>query len=143
MSTKDIMALDIPEISEHNSHLYLWVTNNFLPDGLAIMTAWGFDYKTTITWAKDRFGLGQYFRGQTEHLLFGVKGNLPYKLIDGKRIQGRTLITAPRGEHSVKPHEFREMIERVSYEPRIELFARERVPGWDAFGNEVEGSINF
>lgn len=137
------MALDISAISEPNSHLYLWVTNNFLPDGLAIMKAWGFDYKTTITWAKDRFGLGQYFRGQTEHLLFGVKGNLPYKVVDGKRAQGRTLVTASRTEHSVKPQAFRQMIERVSYEPRIELFARQKTEGWDVWGNEVESDIDL
>ncbi len=143
MSTKDILNLNVPSITDDNAHLYLWVTNNFLPDGLAIMKRWGFVYKTTITWAKDHFGLGQYFRGQTEHCLFGVRGNLPYKIIQGKRIQGTTLISAPRREHSVKPSEFRSMIERVSYAPRIELFAREKHEGWDVWGNEVESDIDL
>lgn len=138
MSIKDILALPVKNIADDNAHIYIWVTNNYMQEGLDVMKAWGFNYKTTITWAKDRFGLGQYFRGQTEHCLFGVRGVLPYKTIDKKRQQGTTLITAPRGEHSVKPEEMRQMIERVSYGPFIELFARRRVPGWDAWGNECD-----
>lgn len=135
------MTLPIADLAEDNCHLYLWVTNNFLPDGLKVMEAWGFDYKTTITWGKDRFGLGQYFRGQSEHCLFGVKGNLPYKVIDGKRAQGTTFFLARRQEHSQKPVQMREMIEKVSYPPFIELFARTQTPGWDVWGNEVVNSI--
>lgn len=137
LSIKEIMALPVAKIAEPNCHLYLWATNNYLPFAFEVMKAWGFTYKTIITWGKDKIGLGQYFRGQTEHCLFGVKGCLPYKVADGKRQQGRTLILAPRHEHSRKPDEMRQMIEKVSYEPRIELFARERFPGWDAWGNEV------
>lgn len=119
------------------AHCYLWVTNNYLPDGLRILGAWGFVYKTVITWAKDRQGLGQYFRGQTEQLLFGVRGSQPYRVdADGKRCQGSTLITAPRGVHSRKPDSVREIIERVSYPPFIELFAREAVAGWVAWGED-------
>lgn len=81
--------------------------------------------------------LGQYHRGQTEHCLFGVKGNLPYKLIDGKRQQGNTLIIAPRTIHSRKPIEMRKMIETVSYPAYIELFARESFKNWDHWGNEM------
>jgi N6-adenosine-specific RNA methylase IME4 len=101
------------------------------------MKAWGFEYKTCITWIKNQIGLGQYFRGLTEHCLFGVKGVLPYKTIEGKRYQGRTGFYAPKEEHSVKPDEMRKMIELVSYPPRIELFARENVEGWTAWGNQV------
>lgn len=90
-----------------------------------------------ITWMKDKGGLGQYFRGKTEHCLFGVRGNLTYKIVDGKRQQGVTGFFAPRTEHSKKPEDMREMIETVSYAPRIELFARERFDGWDCWGNEV------
>jgi len=138
MTVKEIMALPVANLAEDNCHLYLWATNNYLPAALEVMRAWGFTYKTAITWGKDKFGLGQYFRGQTEHCLFGVKGNLPYKVTDGKRQQGITLILAPRREHSRKPDEMRQMIEKVSYEPRIELFAREQVDGWDSWGNEVD-----
>lgn len=137
MTVKQIMALPVPEICEENAHLYLWTTNNYLPAALEVMKAWGFTYKTIITWGKDKFGLGQYFRGQTEHCLLGVRGNLPYKVVDGKRQQGRTLLLAPRREHSQKPDEMRQMIEKVSYEPYIELFAREHVNGWDCWGDEI------
>ena len=80
MKTKDIIQLPVHDLADENCHLYLWVTNNHLIDGLKVMQAWGFKYKTMITWTKDRFGLGQYFRGITEHCLFGVKGTLPYKV---------------------------------------------------------------
>ena len=150
MSTRDICGLRLNgfqgcvlapfagDVAERDAHLYLWVTNNFLLDGLSVLKAWGFEYKTMITWAKDRIGLGQYFRGQTEHCLFGVRGNLPYRMQDGKRMQGSTLINASRSHHSKKPIEMRQMIERVSVGPYLELFARERVIGWDVWGNEVE-----
>jgi N6-adenosine-specific RNA methylase IME4 len=144
MKTKDIMALPVADMADTNAHLYLWVTNNFLPDGLKVMEAWGFRYVTMITWVKERMGLGQYFRGMTEHLLFGVKGVLPYKIReDGKRAQGKTVIIAPKREHSRKPDEARVMIESVSHAPRIELFARERCVGWDAWGNEVPDEMQM
>ena len=139
MSTKDIMALNVASICEDNCHLYLWTTNNFLPDALKVMEAWGFKYKTMITWVKDRQGLGQYYRGMTEHCLFGVKGNLPYKIFNDKRQQGITVITAPRTEHSKKPQEMIKMIEKVSYPPYVELFSREERKGWTSFGNEIDG----
>lgn len=137
MKTRDIMALPVAELAEENCHLYLWTTNNFLPDALKVMEAWGFTYKTIITWNKDRMGLGQYFRGLTEHCLFGVKGVLPYKEADGKRCQGKTGFYAPKGEHSAKPTEARSMIELVSYAPFIELFARQETENWDCWGNEI------
>jgi N6-adenosine-specific RNA methylase IME4 len=144
MKTKDIIALPIRELAEENAHLYLWVTNNFLPDGLKAMAAWGFEYKTTITWVKDRIGLGQYFRGITEHCLFGVRGNLPYKVIDGVRQQGKTIIEAPKTIHSEKPEEMRKMIEAVSYQPYIELFARTKAnERWDVWGNQLINDIEL
>ncbi len=138
MKTKDIIVLPVQNITAENAHLYLWTTNNFLPDALKVMETWGFSYKTMITWVKDRFGLGQYFRGQTEHCLFGVKGFLPYKIIDNKRQQGRTYFGAPRTKHSEKPEQMRSMIEKVSYGNKIELFARKRMNGWDVWGNEAK-----
>lgn len=139
MSVKDIKMLPVKKWAADNAHLYLWVTNNYLPAGLEVMEEWGFKYKTTITWLKDRFGLGQYFRGQTEHCLFGVRGNLPYRTdpVTGKRLQGVTGFQAPRQAHSQKPEEMRQMIERVSYKPMLELFARRIAPGWSAMGNEL------
>jgi|TARA_B100000073_G_scaffold235843_1_gene197295 N6-adenosine-specific RNA methylase IME4 len=139
MKTKDIIKMKdmINKVSEDNSHLYLWVTNTFLKDGLKVMEEWGYRYITTITWAKDRFGLGQYFRGQTEHCLFGVKGKIPYKILNGKRQQGTTLITAKRAKHSKKPDQMYEYIEKVSYGNYLELFARNAREGWDSWGNEI------
>ena len=151
MKTKEIIALPIANLAEENCHLYLWATNNFLLDAFKVMEAWGFKYKTKITWVKaeqmsdgtyklQNAGLGQYFRGLDEVCLFGVKGCLPYKLLNGKRQQGKTVILSPRGGHSVKPIEMRGMIETVSYAPFIELFARQQANGWDSWGNEVNGN---
>lgn len=109
-----------------------------------MMKAWGFNYVTMITWFKDgQPGLGQYYRGLTEHCMFGRKGKLPYKVVEGKRQQGVTGFVAPRGKHSEKPKNMRQMIEKVSYPSYIELFARQTAPGWDVWGNEVESSINL
>lgn len=140
MKTKDIIALPVNSlIHPEGCHLYLWTTNNFLPDALKVVDAWGFRYVTTITWMKDKMGLGQYFRGITELCIFArTRKNLPYKTNEaGKRQQGVTGFYAPRFEHSEKPEEMRKMIEKVSYEPRIELFARKAVNGWDCWGMEA------
>ncbi len=154
MPTSDIAALPVSSWAADNAHLYLWVTNNFLEDGLVVMKAWGFRYVTKIDWFKGdiddeepveqmddaalQMGIGQYFRGVTESCLFGVRGSLPYRLLDGgKRAQGRTGFHAPRLEHSVKPEKFRMMVERVSVGPYLEIFARRPAIGWDVWGNEV------
>ena len=140
MKQADLLALapQIRRVSAPACHLYLWVTNNLLEDGLELVKAWGFEYKTLITWAKDRFGIGQYFRGQTEQCIFAVKGALPFKIENDKRQQGTTLITARRMKHSEKPAQMREYVERVSYEPRLELFGRKVPANWDAIGLELE-----
>lgn len=100
MSVEEICTIPVKEIVAEQAHLYLWATNNYLPSAFKVMETWGFTYKTCITWAKTSggFGLGQYFRGMTEHCLFGTRGpTLPYrKKRDGKRAQGTTLILAPR-----------------------------------------------
>lgn len=144
MTIKEIEALPIPSLADLNGcHLYMWVTNNFLEKGLALIKKWGFEYITIITWQKDRFGLGQYYRGITEHCIFAsTKKRLPYKYelqIDGskKRCQGITGFFEPKTIHSRKPFKMREMIERVSYAPRIELFARQQFDTWDCWGNEI------
>lgn len=140
MPVKDIMALPIGELADpEGCHLYCWTTNNYLPAALECIQMWGFEYITTITWLKDRMGLGQYYRGLTEHCLFAsTKKRLPYKMADGKRCQGVTGFSEPKTIHSRKPDSMRNMIEWVSYAPRIELFAREHHAGWDVWGNEVE-----
>ncbi len=144
LNTVDIIKL-IKEIPiDKNAHLYLWVTNNFLSDGLKVMNELDFRYITNIVWVKDRFGLGQYFRGQHEICLFGVKGKLPYKhQIDPNRscCNETTVILAKRTKHSKKPFEMYTKIENTSFPPFIELFARERHDGWDCYGNEVENTV--
>lgn len=114
-------------------HLYLWATNTHLPAGIDLLARLGFRYITTLTWAKDRIGLGQYFRGQTEHVLFGVRGFCP--IPPDQRLS--TLIAARRGRHSEKPTRFYEIVEQVSPGPRLEMFARRRRVGWDVWGNEA------
>lgn len=142
MSIKEIKALPIQNLADESGcHLYMWVTNNFLQKSFDLLRAWGFEYVTLITWNKDRFGLGQYYRGITEHCIFATtKKKLPYKIIDGKRQQGITGFYEPKTIHSRKPKTMREMIEKVSYEPRIELFAREQIDGWDCWGNGIKGA---
>lgn len=140
MKTDEIMSLPIPDLVDQDGcHIYMWVTNNHLQDGLDCLRAWGFEYITTITWTKDRIGLGQYYRGITEHCLFGTtKKRLPYKLDEeGRRCQGVTGFYEPKTIHSRKPIKMRDMIEAVSYEPRIELFARQEFKGWDRWGDEA------
>lgn len=139
MSTKEIMEIPVQEIADENCHLYIWATNSTIPDALKVIEAWGFKYITCITWMKDRISLGQYYRGLTEHCLFARKGMLPYKMDGGKRVQGVTGFYEKKGQHSEKPKKMREMIEKVSYGPFLEMFAREYHPGWDVWGNEVEG----
>lgn len=140
MKTSEIMQLPVKNlISSEGCHLYLWTTNNFLKDALKVVEAWGFEYITLITWQKDKIGLGQYYRGNTEHCIFATtKKRLPYKLVDGKRCQGVTGFCEERTIHSKKPTKMRQMIETVSYEDRIELFARQQIDGWDCWGKEVE-----
>jgi N6-adenosine-specific RNA methylase IME4 len=143
MKTHEIieMGSKIKSLSCENAHLYLWVTNNFLEDGLKVAKEWGFRFVTKITWIKGKInengfqlnnpGLGQYFRGLDEICLFCVRGSLPLK----KAFQ--TVLISPRRKHSQKPLEMYKIIETVSYAPFIELFARDRHSrSWDIWGNE-------
>jgi len=134
MNTEDICALKIP--SAENSHLYLWTPNAMLKNALKVMEAWGFEYKTCITWVKRHSIFGYYFKGQTEQLLFGVCGREKPR----NRCQ-TTLLRGQSGHHSQKPVEAYVMIEAVSSGPRLELFARNKREGWDVWGNEVASDI--
>ena len=146
MNEDEIAALRILVygVTQEQAHLYLWVTNNFLPQGLRILQIWGFRYVTKIDWFKDRIGLGQYYRGKTESCLFGVKGRaLPYRVdkVTGKRSQGVTGFEAPRMLHSQKPEKMRQMIEKVSHGPYLERVARHKTQGWSVWGSEVGEGI--
>jgi len=129
---------------DENAHLYLWVTNNHLIEGLQVIKELGFRYVTNRVWVKDRIGLGQYFRGQHELLLFGVKGQLPYK---NKKSDIRskcvisTVIKEHRKKHSAKPKIVYADIEKTSYPPYIEVFAREHRENWDVWGDEAPSTI--
>jgi N6-adenosine-specific RNA methylase IME4 len=137
-----IDSVPIAEWSESNAHLYLWTTNPKLPFAFAIMAAWGFTYKTTLTWVKvtqdgslHRGGMGWFFRGATEHVLFGVRGTLGIP----SALRQPNVILAPPGEHSEKPQAFYDLVDRVSESTarKIDVFARKRRAGWDAWGNEL------
>lgn len=132
MSLNEIGAMPVADSAAANAHLYLWVTNSFLGEGLDVMKQWGFTYKTHLVWTKPQLGLGNYFRNSHEVLFFGVRGRLPTKVNNLM-----TWIPWPRERHSKKPAVFYNVIEEASPGPYLELFARERRPGWDAWGNEV------
>jgi N6-adenosine-specific RNA methylase IME4 len=136
MTPAEIRHLPVAEYAATNAHLYLWVTNLKLDeaDAFGIVRAWGFRFVTMLTWHKlGSPGMGWYFRGDTEHVLFGVRGKAP---ID-PAIRVSNHFAASRTGHSVKPDRFYEMVERVSPGPYLELFARRRRYGWDVWGNEA------
>ena len=142
MDVATICALPVSEIAASTSHLYLWVPNALLPNGLRVMEAWGFQYKSNIVWRKirkdggsDGRGVGFYFRNVTEIVLFGVRGKNARTLQPG-RTQVNYLETRKR-EHSRKPDEIYNIIEACSPGPRIELFARGTKPGWTVWGDEA------
>lgn len=142
LSAQEIAALPVSEVAGEPAHLYLWVPNALLPDGLHVMRAWGFRYKSNIVWHKlrkdggsDGRGVGFYFRNVTELLLFGVRGRNARTLAAG-RTQVNYVGTRKR-EHSRKPDEQYGIIESCSPGPFLELFARGARPGWAAWGNEA------
>ena len=145
MTTDEICALPVPSVMAKNSHLYLWVPNALIADGLAVMSAWGFTYKANVVWAKrrkdggpDGRGVGFYFRNVTELLLFGVRGHM--RTLPPGRRQVNMLETRKR-EHSRKPDEQYELIESCSPGPYLEMFARYPRDGWDVWGNEAAEEI--
>lgn len=145
MTVEDIKKLPIAEIAGEKAHLYLWVPNALLPDGLAVMDAWGFEYKGNIVWEKvrkdeqpDGRGVGFYFRNVTEILLFGIKKkSAPNRTLQPARSQVNLIRTQKR-EHSRKPDEIIPIIEACSQGPRIELFARGTRDGWDMWGDQAD-----
>mgnify|MGYP001220275346 FL=1 len=143
MTLEEIKELPVAEIVTEPAHLYLWVPNALLPEGLEVMKAWGFTYKTNIVWHKvrkdgepDGRGVGFYFRNTTELLLFGVRGKNARTLAPGRR-QVNVIRTLKR-EHSRKPDEQYDLIESCSRGPFLELFARGCRPGWYVWGNEAD-----
>lgn len=136
-TTEDICNLDVPSIAADNCVLFLWATVPMLPDAMAVISAWGFEYKSHVIWAKDRMGTGYWFRNRHELLLVGTKGNIPAPAMG---TQWPSLIDASVGEHSAKPHIFIDMIEDYFPNiPKLEMNHRgEGRPGWAVWGLEAE-----
>ena len=140
LELQEIMQLPVTRLAAAQSHLYLWVPNALLMEGLEVLRAWGFAYKTNLVWYKirkdggpDGRGVGFYFRNVTELVLFGVRGSM--RTLQPGRTQVNLFSTRKR-EHSRKPDELYPMIEACSPGPYLELFARFRRNGWDQWGNE-------
>jgi N6-adenosine-specific RNA methylase IME4 len=132
MTIDELVKFPVGDFADENCHIYCWITNRSLLKGALLLDAWGFRYVTCLTWCKKSFGMGTYFRGSTEHVLFGVRGSLPLK-----RKNVGTWFAAPRGtKHSSKPDEFFKLVESCSPGPRLELFARAERKGWTCWGGE-------
>ena len=143
MNLDDICSLPVGDIAAEPSHLYMWVPNALLPEGLKVMEAWGFRYVSNIVWHKirkdggsDGRGVGFYFRNVTELLLFGVKGKNARTLAPGRRQVN--MIQTRKREHSRKPDEQYKLIEDCSWGPRIELFSRGKRKGWTVWGDQAD-----
>jgi N6-adenosine-specific RNA methylase IME4 len=143
MKVEEIACLPVEQLAAPTAHLYLWCPNALLPEGLAVMKAWGFTYKSNVVWHKvrkdggpDGRGVGFYFRNVTELLLFGVRGKNARTLAPGRR-QVNFLATRKR-EHSRKPDEQYRIIEACSPGPFLELFARGKRTGWTLWGDQAD-----
>ena len=141
MSLDEIMELPVAQVVQDRAHLYLWVPNALILEGLDVMRRWGFTYKTNVIWYKTRKdggpdgrGVGFYFRNVTEIILFGVRGKNNRTLKPG-RTQTNIIVSRKR-EHSRKPDEQYGLIERCSPGPYLEMFARHGREGWEQWGDE-------
>jgi N6-adenosine-specific RNA methylase IME4 len=146
MTLRDICDLPVEAVVSDTAHLYLWVPNALLPDGLKVMEHWGFTYKSNLIWYKvrkdggpDRRGVGFYFRNVTEVLLFGVRGKNARTLAPGRRQEN--IMSTQKREHSRKPDEQYKIIEDCSPGPRLELFARGPRLGWTVWGNQSDDYV--
>lgn len=143
MTLDDILALPVPSVIDETAHLYLWVPNALLPDGLRVLQAWGFQYKSNLVWHKvrkdggpDGRGVGFYFRNTTEIILFGVKGKNARTLAPGRRQVN--IIRTMKREHSRKPDEQYQIIESCSPGPFLEMFGRGSRDKWTTWGNQAD-----
>lgn len=143
LSLDEIKSIPVKDIATDSANLYLWVPNALLKEGLEVMDAWGFTYKTNLIWYKirkdggpDRRGVGFYFRNVTEIILFGTRGKNARTLDPGRSQEN--MIVKQKREHSRKPDEQYELIEACSKGPFLEMFARGSRPGWECWGNQAE-----
>lgn len=142
MTLQQIKGLPVSAVSAETAHLYLWVPNALLAEGMAVMSHWGFTYKTNLIWYKirkdggpDRRGVGFYFRNVTEMILFGVRGKRARTLPPGRSQEN--MILSRKREHSRKPDEQYDLIEACSSGPYLELFARGPRKGWTVWGDQA------
>jgi N6-adenosine-specific RNA methylase IME4 len=143
MDLQGICDLPVKEIAEDRAHLYMWVPNALLPEGLEVMKAWGFNYKSNLIWHKirkdggsDGRGVGFYFRNVTEIILFGTRGKNARTEAPGRRQVN--MIETRKREHSRKPDEQYDLIEACSPGPYLEMFARGERPRWSVWGNQAD-----
>ena len=137
MTLEQIAALPIPALADEQSHLWVWTTNAFLPATIELIRGWGFKYMNTITWVKPS-GVGPWWVSRTQFLLHAYRGKCKFK-----KKPLPNVIFAPARRHSQKPAQAYELIETVSFAPRLELFARNARPGWGVWGNEIESTVNI
>jgi len=142
MSIEELCAMrdrELRDIVAKDAVLFMWATNPLLEDAFSVINYWGFKYKTTIVWKKVMsLGMGFWWRGQTEFLLFATKGK-----VKAFRMQEKNIIECKVGKHSEKPEEFRQLINRatIGMPNKLELFARKNIEGWSCWGNEIVSDV--
>lgn len=139
MTVDELCALPVRELALPDAHLHLWITNAFLFDAPRIFAAWGFEFRSTFAWVKPQMGIGNYWRNSHELLLTAVRG-------DANRFNNHSMMSwgqFDRTAHSAKPEQIRQMLERASHGPYLELFGRRKTNGWTVWGNQIERNLFF
>jgi N6-adenosine-specific RNA methylase IME4 len=134
MTVEQIAAEPVVDVAADSAHLHLWTTNAFLFDAQRIIEAWGFEYRSCYVWVKPQMGIGNYWRVSHEFMLLGIRGKATNFLTSDQTSWGQF----GRTSHSRKPKEIRQIIEKVSPGPYLEMYGRERLPGWIVYGNQIE-----
>lgn len=137
LTVDQLCEMPVKALAADDAHLHLWTTNAFLFDAPRIFDAWGFKFRSSFVWVKPQMGIGNYWRNSHEFLLTGIRGN-------AKRFNDHGIMSwlkCDRGAHSAKPEQVRSFIERASPGPYLELFARLKVDGWHAWGNQIEQNL--
>lgn len=136
MTVEAICEEPVANLVAENAHLHLWTTNAFLPDAFKVLSAWGFEYKSVFVWVKPQMGIGNYWRVSHEFMLLGVRGQAPF---EDKGL--RSWFEAKRTKHSRKPWQVREMIQKASPGPYLEMYGREPIKGWTVYGDQIEEKL--
>lgn len=136
LTVQELCQLPISNLAASPGHLHLWTTNGFLQESFQVLESWGFEYKSLFVWVKPQMGIGNYWRVSHELLLLGVRGNAPF--VDKSH---KSWLQADRTRHSEKPKEIRQLIEKVSPGPKLELFGRHPVDGWIVWGDQIEKTM--